>query len=185
MFTNFAETTVSIELGGKTYRLYFDCNSMAEYENATGKFFLDTVSQLYDAMRPALDANRAAEAGDAETPVPVPRLNAFEIIHKVPMRDLRALLWSALHEYDAKDNPVWPLTINQVGRLIQLQDVPRVFTAFLRGQVANSPTAAEMGESPAPSAPPQKAVNGSGTALKAAAAPGGEISTELPEDAFD
>ena len=182
---NFAETKVPIELGtdsnGKpiTRILIFNANTMCAYEEATKKFFLDTVTSLYDAMRPALDAQKTVEAETSS----VPATNAFNIIHKVPMKDLRALIWAALHEYDRDDNPVWPLTIGQVGRLIQLQDVPRVFNAFLRGQIKNSPSTEELGESRASSAPAAPNPLG-GATLKTGAESGGERSIELPADAF-
>ncbi len=184
MTINFAETTVNLELGGKTHTLRFDANSMAAYENATGKFYLETVAQLYDAMRPAIEARAAATEADSVAKEPAVAVSAFDIIHKVPMRDLLALVWAGMHEYDAKDDPVWPLTLNQVGRLIQLQDVPRVFTAFLHGQVKNSPSAEELGESRAPSEQAAVKPNGSVAAPRTEAASGGGASTALPEDAF-
>lgn len=181
---NFVETTVSVELGGASYDLHFNANSMAAYEEATGKFFLDTVAQLYDVMRPALAAQKAASEGTGEEATPA--VNAFDIIHRVPIKELRALIWAALHEYGRNpadpDEPSWPMTLNRVGRLIQLQDVPRVFTAFLRGQIKNSPSTEEMGESQARSVP--AAQNGGGLASTGRAAAGGERSIELPADAF-
>ena len=170
---NFAETCVPIELGGKQVTLIFNANSMKAFEKATGKFFLDTVAQLYEAMRPGLD--KGAEA-----------TNAFDIVHKVPMEDLVALIWAALHEYGRNpadlDEPFWPMTVNRVGRMIQLQDVPLVFTAFLRGQIKNSPNQEEMGESQARSA--MAPASGDGAASKIEAAVGGERSIDLPADVF-
>ena len=189
---SFAETVVPLLLD-KQRNLVFNANTMKAYEKATGKFFLDTVASLYDAMRPALEAEEAAKK--RENPQPedggasrvAVAINALDIIHKVPMNDLVALIWAALHEYGKNpsdpDEPSWPMTINRVGRLIQLQDVPRVFTAFLKGQTRNSPSAEEMGESPAQSAP-TLATPGGGSASRTEADGGGERSIELPADAF-
>ena len=146
----------------------FSANSMVAYEEATGKFFLDTVASLYDVMRPLIEAQKAGLPANA---------NPLEIVRNVPMKDLRALIWASLHEY-VNDEPVWPLTIHQVGRMLQLNDIPRVFTAFLKGQSKNSPTTEEMGESQTPPVLPNPRV----TSKEADG--GGERSIELPADAF-
>jgi hypothetical protein len=139
---------------------------MVAYEQVTKKFFLHTVSDLLVAAYP-----EGVEKGIVKNP--------YAILSKVSMEDLRALLWSAMHDYDASDNPVWPLTLNQVGRLLKLQDIVPAFNAFLKGQTENNPTKSEMGESQAED-----------TKTKPTDAPpstqeiGGERGIELPEDAF-
>jgi hypothetical protein len=174
---------------------------MCAYEEATGKFFLDTVASLYDAMAPAIQsaakqatlgaetaqgAIAGLDTGGSGTPVPLASLgqqaaksSPFDIVRKVPMRDLRALLWAALHDYNQNNEPTWPLTINQVGRLLSIADVLPVFTAFLKGQASNQPSKDEMGESlpVAPGvAPPEQPTT--------PAAAGGDRSIELPDSAF-
>ena len=175
-----AEMHVPITLADGVERtMRFNANSMIAYEEATGEFFLEAVASLYDVMQPVIAKHRKAKeakASDAELAT-----LSFDILRLVSIKKLRALLWSTLHEYDKQDEPHWPLTIGQVGRLLQPKDVNRVFTAFLQGQAGNSPTKEEMGESPAP------APTGS---LKASAVEpttdpdGGERSIELPADAF-
>lgn len=135
-----AEVRVPIELNGDSYTMCFDANAMAAYEDATGEFYLDALAKLYDALKPAL----APTVEDSESAA---LTRSFEVVRKVPIKCLRALLWAAIHEYDKDDNPHWPLTLNQVGRLLQVSDVTRVFLAFLRGQTKNYPTKEEMGES--------------------------------------
>ena len=178
----FVETVVPILLD-RQRDLFFNANTFDAYEGATGKMYLETVALLYDGMRPYLEAQAAKKAG-ADEAVSV---NAFDLIKRVPMKDLRALIWAALHEYGQNpadlDEPSWPLTINAVGRMIQMQDVPRIFTAFLKGQIKNSPNREEMGESPARPAP-ATALNGLVVVPKTAAADGGERSIALPADAF-
>lgn len=165
-----AEVTVPITLSdGKTRRMRFNGNCMCAYEEATGKFFLGTVSELFEAVFP--EGNKPDTTKLAQNPL--------EIVRRVSMVDLRALLWSTLHEYNAAGEPHWPLTIMQVGHMLQLKDVVPVFTAFLKGQSANSPTAEELGEFPAEVRSP----DGSGSP-QATAGNGGERGIRLPVDAF-
>jgi hypothetical protein len=96
------------------------------------------------------------------------------------MVQLRALIWAALHEYDANDDPVWPLTLNQVGRLLKITDLTRIFSLFLTGHAENSPTRDELGESPAEA---EKSGKNNSRAKNGAGA-GGEPGIELPEAAF-
>jgi hypothetical protein len=141
---------------------------MVAFEQATGKFFLSTISELFEAVYPGGDVKK----------IPA---NPLEIVRRVSMTDLRALLWAALHEYDAKDEPVWPLTMGQVGRLFQLKDIIPVFTAFLRGQSGNSPSHEEMGESQAETS--KTSPNGS-PPVPHTPEDGGERGIALPEGAF-
>ena len=193
-----AEVRVPIIIGGVKRALCFDLNTCCAYEEATGKFFLDTVASLYDAMKPfsarqpvpgaqtGQDAAAEPEVYGSGAPVPQASLgqrnakaSPFDIVRKVPMTDLRALLWAALHEYDRDGEPRWPLTLHQVGRLLGIADVLPIFTAFLRGQAANSPSKEEMGESL-----PDAAGGGATPATTTSDADGGDPSIELPASAF-
>ena len=61
-----AETRIPIMLDvGRM--MVFNANTMCAYEEATGKFFLDTVASLYEAMKPALDkkSQDSSKGGDA------------------------------------------------------------------------------------------------------------------------
>ncbi len=167
-----AEHVVQIELGGKKYSMRFSANTMCAYESERHKFFMDVVSNLYDTVFPK------GHEKDGK-PVPV-KVTGLDIVKKVSMEDLRALLWSSIHEYDAQDNPVWPLTINQVGKKLNFQNIVPLFVKFLTGVSENAPTKEELGESsasasatppPDPSAPPT-------------APAGGEAGIVLPADAL-
>lgn len=136
MIQPIAEIQVPIKLGDTDYVMVFNANTMVAYEQATGKFFLRTVAMLMAVAFPK------GLKEEQET-------NPWMILSKVSMIDLRALLWAALHNYDSDDNPKWPLTITQVGRLLQLKDIVPTFNQFLKGQAGNNPKDNEMGESPA------------------------------------
>lgn len=173
------ETRVPITLQGKKYEMVFDANTMCAYETATGKFFLDTVAVLYDVMKPVFDARMKAkdlesrrEAGEVVTEE-APHISYMTILRKISMNDLTALVWAAVHTYK-NDEPVWPLTLPQMRKQIKPQDVPWLFTAFLRGQVSNTPSKEEMGESTASPKVQEGAI----------IEDGGERGIELPQDAF-
>lgn len=162
----------------KERTLVFNANTMCAFEEKTGKFFLDTVSTLYEAMAPALKARRAKLAGED-----APIVKALDILKRVPMVDLRALIWAALHEYSPTDEPTWPLTLTQVGRMITIKNIPELFSIFLDGQAKNTPTKEELGESPARSEDPKPSVPSSSPELTVAGG-GGQLSIALPEAAF-
>jgi hypothetical protein len=172
MLNKITETRIPITLD-KEYVLYFNANTMCAFEEATGKNFLGTVATLYDAYKPLLSGTGATGAV----------LASLDVIRKVPMSELTALIWAGLHTYDDKDEPTWPLTLSQVRRLVDIQSIPRLFLSFLKGQSANSPTTAEMGESQTLSEPSDPKTK---TPETASAQPvnGGERSIELPVDAF-
>jgi hypothetical protein len=172
-----AEARIPILLGGKKFVMRFSANTMCAYENATGKFFMDTVSRLYEIMFP-----KGHEDKDGK--LVAVRVSGMDIIRRVSMVDLRALLWAAIHEYDKDDEPTWPMTISQVGRQLNFQNIVPIFISFLTGASANSPTKEELGESSAvtessptqrsaESSPPSSAVNGGATGI------------ELPAGALD
>ena len=163
-----AELTIPITLGNNEYRMRFSGNTMCAYEQETGKFFLSTVSDLFDAVFP----EGVPKDGTS-------KVKPMEVMKRVSMTDLRALLWASLHEYDERDEPFWPLTVNQVGRLLQMQNIPSIFSMFLAGQQGNSPTREEMGESPAAA----RSTNGM-EPPPITAAPGGERGIALPADAL-
>ncbi len=168
-----AETRVLVRLGGQDRAMCFDANTFVAFEQSTGKFFMDVVSNLYEMMFPK------GHVDTSGAPVPV-KVLGIDIVRKISMEDLRALLWSSFHDYDANDNPVWPLTINQVGRLLNFQNVIPIFVKFLTGVSANSPTKEELGESSAPASatpPPEPSA-------PAAAMTGGEAGIVLPADAL-
>jgi hypothetical protein len=169
-----AETVIPVTLGDRDYVMRFNANTFVAYESVTGKFFMDTVSGMYDMLFP-----KGHEAEDG-SPAPV-NMSGTDLIRRISMEQLRALLWASLHEYDAKDDPVWPLTLNQIGRQLNFQNIIPIFVRFLTGVSGNAPTKAEMGESSAaakkkksaPSPPPITRVDG------------GAAGIELPAGALD
>lgn len=171
-----AELVIPIELGDKKLNMRFSANSMVAFEQVTGKFFMDTVSALYDTIFPKghLDAD-----GNAVKVT----VTGMEIVRRISMEDLRALLWASFHEYDKNDEPVWPLTISQVGRRLDFKNVIPIFVKFLTGVSANSPSRTDMGESQAEAT--ETASASAASATPSSDATGGEAGIRLPAGALD
>lgn len=161
------EIKVPIRLGDRDYTLYFNANTMCAYEEQTHKFFLDTVSNLLEVIYPDGLAKSAA--------------SPYAIMKKFPMVELRALLWAAVQEYDEEDNPSWPLTIGQVGKLLTVGNILAIFSKYLKGTTGNNPTKEEAGESLAGSKPEVP----SNSLPKKQDDDGGEPGIALPVSAFD
>ena len=176
---NLAEARIPIMLD-KERMMIFNANTMEKFEQATGSFFMDTVAKIYEAMKPYLDQARERQKENHTKEL---MINSFEMSRKISMSSLTALVWAAVHEYDEKDEPHWPLTLSQVRRYINTTTVPQVFMKFLQGQIENTPTKEEMGESPALATGHQQNANAEPPVLKDLEH-GGERSIALPEDAF-
>ncbi len=128
--------TINVTLNGKHYPLVFDMNTFAAYEEATKKNFFETLAGLIDT----LSQMPRDDGGNL-------KLNPMVLFRAVSVRDLRALVWAALHEYPSgSDEPVWPLTLNQVGRSIHVGNIVEITMAVLTGQMANYPTEEERAE---------------------------------------
>ena len=168
------ETVIPITLD-MPRKMRFSANTMVAFETATGKFFLDTLASLYTIYK------EAKKVVDPNDPKGEPKVNAMEILRKISMKDLRALVWASLHEYDNNNQLVWPLTEAQVGRYINLGSLPGILTQYLNGYIGNIPNVKEMGESPAP---PERSPAGAASQKPNEAGTGGERSIELPVDAF-
>ncbi len=97
------------------------------------------------------------------------------------MSDVVHLTHAALHEYRADDEPSWPLTPKQLGRIVQPRHVVPLLRAFILGQSQNSPSEKELGEASAaePENPPAPA-----EPARRPPANGGAASIVLAEDDF-
>ena len=152
----FAETTIPIQLDRKRV-MVFNSNTMAAYEQATGKFFLDVIAILYDVnlkiqeLRLELEASPEWEALTEEERKRRFGTAAFKIVAThVRVEDLRAIVWAAIHEYDRDDVPTWPLSIHKIGRLLGTEMLVGLVPLIVRGQAENSPSKEEAGESARP-----------------------------------
>ena len=119
-----------VKLGGRRYKLHFDLNTFAKFEEVTGRHFLEFLANMQEAL--------ASIATDRSP------LGAFGVLKKVAMKDLQAFVFAALHEYDRNDEPVWPLTMGQMGKLVTVENMVDVIRLVLRGNAENAPTSEDV-----------------------------------------
>jgi hypothetical protein len=122
---------VKITLDGKPYSLLFDLNTFDKFEEVSGKFFLDFLASIQDALQKARDeakGNPQAEAALAST-----------LMRSIRLGDIHKFIWAALHTYDREDNPIWPISLNKLGRLIDISTIPTLLPALLNGTTENLP----------------------------------------------
>lgn len=120
---------LAVELGGKRYQMYFDLNTFEKFEEVTGRHFLDFLAALQEAaaeLRPSKDGAVA----DRE-------LMGF--LRKLAIREIRAFIYAAVHEYDRNGEPVWPLTIGQLSRHITPGNMASLVALVMQGNARNSP----------------------------------------------
>lgn len=145
--------TVTVELGGKKYELVFDVNTFDQYEATSGKNFFETLERLMEFI------TTLQKTGDNQ--FNVSPLHLFKVL---PVGDLRALVQAAIHTYpDPQGPPHFPLTIHQVGRLINMENITQVVMAVMLGQTKNQPTSQELeaaGEDQGPTPAPEGEADG-------------------------
>jgi hypothetical protein len=120
---------LSIVIGGQRCLLYFDLNTFAAFETATGKFFLDFLASMEDAVRSAVAQNNGGSDQTA----------ALQLMRRISIKDVRAFVWAALHTYDANDEPHWPMTEGQLGRMIDVNNIAQLIPKLLSANADNGP----------------------------------------------
>jgi len=118
-----------ITLKGKQHKLFFDLNTFSAFEEVTGKFFLDYIGDLQEAVKATVEE-------DSKDPLGVFR--------RISMKDFRAFLWAALHYYGPDDEPIWPYKLHQLGKLVDVDTMARLVPQVLTGSAENLPNAEEM-----------------------------------------
>lgn len=113
---------MTVKLGGQLRKLFFDLNTFSAFEEVTGRFFLDFLSDLQEGVR------LSKESGDST-----------QMLRRVSIKQVRAFLWAALHNYTPDGEPEWPLTIGQMSRLIDVNNIGALLPAILSGTTVNMP----------------------------------------------
>ncbi len=135
---------LAITLGGKRYHLHFNLNTFEKFEEITGKHFLEFVADMQEALE---TSSRVAVSMLGKNPSPADLQKAMEqggkaslaFLKKLSIKDVRAFFYAALHEYDSNDEPVWTLTIGQMGKIITMDNIPDMVRMVMQGHVQNSP----------------------------------------------
>lgn len=165
--------------------LVFDANTCVAYDDVSGKFYWDTIARFFAVysmpeLRPTATVVNA-KGISVPTQAEASRI-AIATLRHVPSKDVLQMAWAALHEYDKMDNPVWPLTLSQLGRLVKPVKMAGLMAMLVNGHSANSPDKDELGEA---SGAGPVLVPTPAEATQSPAASGGAPSTGLPADAFD
>ena len=133
---------LSVTLDGKKYKLHFDLNTFEAFETATSKHFLEFLASMQEALAsiPKLKLDKNG------SPLPPKPDEMFGFLRKLSIKDLRAFVWAALHDYDRNGEPVWPLTIGQMGRLVTTETIPMIISLVMKGTQDNSPSPDDLKE---------------------------------------
>ncbi len=146
---------ITIQLNGKKERLLFDLNTFVAFETVSKdrKPFLDFLAVMQDAL----------------AAVQVGKEGGFSLLRRLYIEDVRALLWAALHKYDADDEPVWPYTLSKIGRMVDVNNITTIVSALMTGSAENMPRKeeseprAEAEDEDRPPAEAQSAENAGGS----------------------
>lgn len=129
---------VTISLQGDKYKLFFDLNTFSAFEDVTGRFFLDFIVDLQEAIS-SLATKHVNEAAGNVTDISASPSTALQFLRKVPIKQLRAFIWAALHTYDRDGEPQWPMTIGQLGSRIDHTNIMELIPAIMKGSKDNLP----------------------------------------------
>lgn len=133
-------TPVEITLNnGKKHKLWFDLNSFSEFETQAGKTLPAFLVELEQAFAPLI-----GKTANGKEPDPFVLTRALS---RLSVKDLRALIWASLIEYDANDEPRRPYTIGKLGRLIDNSNITTVIGSLMTG-ITNSMPRPKKDEEP-------------------------------------
>ena len=133
---------LSVTLDGKKYKLHFDLNTFERFEECSGKHFLEFLAAMQEALA-SIPKLRLDKNG---SPLPPKPEEMFGFLRKLSIKDLRAFVYAALHDYDRNGEPVWPLTIGQMGRLVTTETIPMIISLVMKGTQENSPSPDDLKE---------------------------------------
>ena len=133
---------LSVSLDGKKYNLHFDLNTFERFEECSGKHFLEFLASMQEALT-SIPPMRTDKQGK---PIPPKPEEMFGFLRKLSIKDLRAFVWAALHDYNRNGEPVWPLTIGQMGRLVTTETIPTIISLVMKGTQDNSPSPDDLKE---------------------------------------
>lgn len=135
-----------ISLGGKDRSLYFDLNTFAAFEEVTGKHFLLYLHELQSL------ASTAQSVSEAERAM---------MFCRISMKDIRALLWAAMHEFNLEGKVVWPLTLEEVGSMLDIPTIVQLVPRVMSASADNLPPKTDTEDSERPTKPETKPSNAS------------------------
>lgn len=171
---NPTDMTFDVKVGGHPYKLYFNINAFRMFEKHSSilpngkrlrfhRFFAKLLMAMNKAREEADKLKLAKERGEA-----VAEDTSFDVLldmlDDVGADDFFALVYGALHVYDGENNPSWPLSPGQLGRLLTPLEIVSIWQTVQVGMNGNVPlpdnSIDKGGEEPArpttPTPPPTK-----------------------------
>lgn len=159
--------TVEIKLtNGKKHTLYFDLNTFYQFEEMAGKTLPSFLVELERSFAPLLvPASKDSVRKTAKTvTITSDTRDITTALSKLSVKDMRALIWSALHEYDGDGEPKWPYTIGKLGGLIDHTNLSAIMVSLMAGISGSMPRAdkkdTEAKETTRPTPNPETPLNG-------------------------
>jgi len=151
--TPIAEVRLPVNLD-RQREIIMNANTMRFYEqesakSGAGKSYWETMLDLmrfYDDCGEEMVAVGTYEKSE-DRKITQRRLQLYtSVMRYINTTELLAMIWAALHQYDAQDEPFWDLTPSKLGRMIKPIDTIGLVSAIIRGHNGNAPTAKELGE---------------------------------------
>lgn len=142
---NPTDVTIDVTIGGENRRLYFNLNAFQKFEEVSGKKFPRFLFGLVDAWsKMAKNAKSKAKAqAEAQTDPVDAGESVLEALGEIGAKDILALVYGACHEYDAMDDPRWPLSPGRLGRLLSATELVRLLPQIMTALQRNVPKASD------------------------------------------
>lgn len=137
---------------GKKEGLYFNLNTMAEFEDRSGKRFLEaTVGMMAKIAESSVEAVKAWRAlhpdeeipkpdADGQMPEPFRTMGATAAFRHVSMADMRNLLHAAIQRYRPDGEVSYPYSAGQIGGIVDLEKWGELLPHLMKGIKNNQPT---------------------------------------------
>lgn len=130
------DVTVDVEIGGEKRKLYFNLNAFSKFEEASSIQADGKRLKFPRFFFGLLDAWSKMQQRRADNAVESALLDA---IGEIGASDILALIYGALHEYDAADNPRWPLSPGRLGRILNATELVKLLPQIMAALQANVP----------------------------------------------
>lgn len=136
---NPTDVTIDVTIGGENRHLYFNLNAFQKFEEISGKKFPRFLFGLVDAWSKMAKNAKASGGTDA----PDAGESVLEALSEIGAKDILALVYGACHEYDAEDDPRWPLSPGRLGRLLSATELVRLLPQIMTALQRNVPKASD------------------------------------------
>lgn len=139
---NPTDVTIDVTIGGENRHLYFNLNAFQKFEEISGKKFPRFLFGLVDAWSKMAKNAKAKATSVEDNPVDA-GASVLEALGEIGANDILALVYGACHEYDAEDDPRWPLSPGRLGRLLSATELVRLLPQIMTALQRNVPKASD------------------------------------------